>query len=78
MASKVKGDLRKKLLQKFSHNPVQLAKQGQTGRKVSVMMNAVDEVDSYYSSYMPTSHSSDHHPTDGADCDLLPNIRVTS
>ena len=53
MASKVKGDLRKKLLQKFSHNPVQLAQQGQTGRKVSVMMDAVDEVDSYYSSYMP-------------------------
>ena len=53
MASKVKGDLRKNLLHKFTHDPVQLAQQGQTGRKVSVMMDAVDEVDSYYSSYMP-------------------------
>ena len=53
MASKVKGDLRKNLLHKFTHNPVQLAQQGQTGRKVSVMMDAVDEVDSYFSSYMP-------------------------
>ncbi len=53
MASRVKGDLRKNLLHKFTHNPVQLAQQGQTGRKVSVMMDAVDEVDNYFSSYMP-------------------------
>ena len=53
MASKVKGDLRKILLHKFSQNPVQSAQQGQSGRKVSVMMDAVDEIDSYFSSYIP-------------------------
>ncbi|WP_050182637.1 thiol reductant ABC exporter subunit CydD [Domibacillus robiginosus] len=53
MASKVKGDLRKLLLRKFSNNPMQSALQGQSGKKVSVMMDAVDEIDSYFSSYIP-------------------------
>ena len=73
MASKVKGDLRKNLLHKFTHNPVQLAQQGQTGRKVSVMMDAVDEVDSYFSSYMPQviqATSSNY----GTDCYFYPTL----
>jgi len=53
MASKVKGDLRKSLLNKFSGNPMQASIQGQSGQKVSVMMDAVDEIDSYFSSYIP-------------------------
>ncbi|WP_068676552.1 thiol reductant ABC exporter subunit CydD [Oceanobacillus sp. Castelsardo] len=53
MASKVKRDLRNSLLHKFSTNPVQTSIQGQSGRKVSVMMDVVDEVDSYFSSYIP-------------------------
>lgn len=53
MASKVKGDLRKSLLNKFSKDPMQASLQGQSGQKVSVMMDAVDEIDSYFSSYIP-------------------------
>lgn len=53
MASKVKSDLRKSLLNKFSRNPMQASLQGQSGQKVSVMMDAVDEIDSYFSSYIP-------------------------
>jgi ATP-binding cassette, subfamily C, bacterial CydD len=53
MASKVKRDLRNSLLHKFSTNPVQTSIQGQSGQKVSVMMDVVDEVDSYFSSYIP-------------------------
>ncbi|MBU8792106.1 thiol reductant ABC exporter subunit CydD [Oceanobacillus caeni] len=53
MASKVKRDLRNSLLHKFSTNPVQTSIQGQSGQKVSVMMDVVDEVDSYFSNYIP-------------------------
>ncbi|MEK4801435.1 thiol reductant ABC exporter subunit CydD [Oceanobacillus sp. FSL K6-0118] len=53
MASKVKRDLRNSLLHKYSTNPVQTSIQGQSGQKVSVMMEVVDEVDSYFSSYIP-------------------------
>ncbi|MEC5423817.1 thiol reductant ABC exporter subunit CydD [Virgibacillus sp. C22-A2] len=53
LASKVKGNLRKSLLNKFSRNPMQASIQGQSGQKVSVMMDAVDEIDSYFSSYIP-------------------------
>lgn len=53
MASKVKRDLRNSLLHKFSTNPVQTSIQGQSGQKVSVMMDVVDEIDSYFSSYIP-------------------------
>ncbi|MHA6251695.1 thiol reductant ABC exporter subunit CydD [Oceanobacillus sp. CAU 1775] len=53
MATKVKSDLRNALLNKFSRNPMQASLQGQSGRKVSVIMDAVDEVDSYFSDYIP-------------------------
>ncbi|GAA0289669.1 ATP-binding cassette subfamily C protein CydD [Gracilibacillus halotolerans] len=53
MASTVKRTLRNQLLHRFSRNPIQSSIQGQSGQKVSVMMDAVDEVDSYYSSYIP-------------------------
>jgi len=53
MASKVKGDLRKLLVKKFSNDPMQGSLKGQSGQKVSVLMDAVDEVDSYFSSYIP-------------------------
>ncbi|WP_096270010.1 thiol reductant ABC exporter subunit CydD [Paucisalibacillus globulus] len=53
MASKVKRDLRNILLHKFFASPVQLSIQGQSGKKVSVVMDVVDEVDSYFSSYIP-------------------------
>nr|WP_144929088.1 thiol reductant ABC exporter subunit CydD [Paenibacillus bovis] len=53
MAAKVKGDLRKSLLQRYSRNPLQASLRGQSGQKVSVLMDTVDEIDSYFSSYMP-------------------------
>ncbi|AXI08595.1 thiol reductant ABC exporter subunit CydD [Oceanobacillus zhaokaii] len=53
MASKVKWNLRRSLLHKFSKNPMQASLQGQSGQKVSVMMDTVDEIDSYFSNYIP-------------------------
>lgn len=53
MAAKAKGYFRKSLLNKYARNPVQASLQGQSGKKVSVMMDAVDEIDSYFSQYIP-------------------------
>ncbi|AJD89938.1 ABC transporter ATP-binding protein [Jeotgalibacillus malaysiensis] len=53
LAAKVKQTIREKLLEKYAGNPVQASLQGQSGRKVSVLMDAVDEVDSYFSKYIP-------------------------
>ncbi|OLN22172.1 thiol reductant ABC exporter subunit CydD [Domibacillus antri] len=53
MASNVKRNVRRMLLEKYTKNPVQAAIHGQSGGKVSVMMDAVDEMDSYYSKYIP-------------------------
>lgn len=53
LAAKVKKELRASLLKKLSKSPIQAALQGQSGQKVSVMMDAVDEVDSYFSKYVP-------------------------
>lgn len=53
MAAKVKGDFRESLLNKYSRNPMQASLRGQSGQKVSVMMDAVDGIDSYFSQYIP-------------------------
>lgn len=53
LAATVKQDLRKKLLNKYARTNMQAAMYGQSGEKVSVMMDTVDEVDDYYSSYIP-------------------------
>ncbi|WP_201715324.1 thiol reductant ABC exporter subunit CydD [Rossellomorea arthrocnemi] len=53
IASKVKEDLRKRLLIKWAKNPLQASIQGQSGQKVSTMMDAVDGMDGYYSQYIP-------------------------
>jgi ATP-binding cassette subfamily C protein CydD len=53
LAAKVKRDFRVALLQKFSRSPVQASLKGQSGQKVSVMMDAVDEIDPYFSRYVP-------------------------
>ncbi|ARI79046.1 thiol reductant ABC exporter subunit CydD [Halobacillus mangrovi] len=53
MASRSKSHLRKTVIGKFSRNPLQVSLSGQSGRKVSVLMDAVDEVDGYFSSYIP-------------------------
>ncbi|MGP4062819.1 thiol reductant ABC exporter subunit CydD [Halobacillus sp. H74] len=53
MATKAKRHYRRLVIRKFSRNPVQSSLQGQSGRKVSVLMDAVDEIDGYFSSYIP-------------------------
>lgn len=53
MAAKAKRDFRKELLGKYASNPVQASLQGQSGKKVSMMMDVVDEVDGYFSKYVP-------------------------
>jgi ATP-binding cassette, subfamily C, bacterial CydD len=53
LASKVKAKVRGSLLMKYARNPIQASLSGQTGRKVSMVMDTVDEIDSYFSSYIP-------------------------
>lgn len=53
IASNVKGETRKKLLKKYVANSVQLAEKGQTGEKVSMLLDGVDEMDSFYSQFIP-------------------------
>ncbi|WBL17202.1 thiol reductant ABC exporter subunit CydD [Sutcliffiella sp. NC1] len=53
MASVVKSDFRKKLLQAYSGQSLLTSYKGQSGKKVSVMLDTVDEIDSFYSSYVP-------------------------
>ncbi|NMH67490.1 thiol reductant ABC exporter subunit CydD [Bacillus sp. RO3] len=53
MSSKVRTELRKRLLTKWANNPLQASLRGQSGQKVSTMMDAVDGLDGYYSQYIP-------------------------
>ena len=53
MAAHAKKQFRERIINKFSRNPVQASLQGQSGRKVSVLMDSVDEVDGYFSQYVP-------------------------
>lgn len=53
MATKVKNKLRNTLLHKFSAHPIQSSVEGQSGHKVSVLVDVVDEVDDYFSNYIP-------------------------
>lgn len=53
MAAKVKRELRDAIVRQYSLNPVQRTIQGQTGQKISALVDVVDEVDSYFSRYIP-------------------------
>ncbi|WP_226035183.1 thiol reductant ABC exporter subunit CydD [Aquibacillus saliphilus] len=53
IASDVKRDVRKRLITKYAQQPVQLAEKGQTGKKVSMLLDGVDEMDSFYSQFIP-------------------------
>ena len=53
MGVHAKRYFRKKILQKFSNNPMQASLDAQSGKKTSLLMDAVDEVDSYFSGYIP-------------------------
>ncbi|MCF3941969.1 thiol reductant ABC exporter subunit CydD [Oceanobacillus alkalisoli] len=53
LAALVKSGLRSQLLRKYSKTNMQTAMYGRSGEKVSVIMDTVDEIDDYYSSYIP-------------------------
>lgn len=53
MAAKGKSTFRQALFHHFTTNAIQDSIRGQAGRKVSVMMDSVDEVDGYFSEYIP-------------------------
>ncbi|QKS70387.1 thiol reductant ABC exporter subunit CydD [Paenalkalicoccus suaedae] len=53
MARKAKRSLREQLVQKYTKNPLQASLKGQSGSKVSVLLDSVDEVDPYFSQYYP-------------------------
>ncbi|WP_046174272.1 thiol reductant ABC exporter subunit CydD [Domibacillus indicus] len=53
MSSNVKRRIRAALLEKWTKNPVQTAIQGQSGSKITVLMEAVDGLESYFREYMP-------------------------
>ncbi|TWT24699.1 thiol reductant ABC exporter subunit CydD [Planomicrobium sp. CPCC 101110] len=53
LAAEIKSELRKRLIRSFAANPLQAAAQGQSGKKVSLLMDSVDEVDGFFSKYMP-------------------------
>ncbi len=48
-----KAEFRQSLLHQYKITPVQASITGQSGGKVSILMDAVDEVESYFSSYIP-------------------------
>lgn len=53
MATKVKQDYRQKILQTYKDQSLLTSYSGQAGQKVSVLMDAVDELDGYFSKYVP-------------------------
>ncbi|MCR8656603.1 thiol reductant ABC exporter subunit CydD [Paenibacillus endoradicis] len=53
MATRAKSNLRAKVLQNLTHSSILPTLDGQTGGKVSIALDAVDESDSYFSQYMP-------------------------
>lgn len=53
LAADVKSEFRSTLIKSFASNPLQSAAQGQSGQKVSLLMDAVDEVDGFFSKYIP-------------------------
>ena len=53
LSAKAKQSLRHQLMDRYATNPMESSLSGQSGRKVSVFMDAVDEVDAYFSQYWP-------------------------
>ncbi|WP_070329150.1 thiol reductant ABC exporter subunit CydD [Exiguobacterium aurantiacum] len=53
LSERAKRTLRRQLLDRYTSNPIETSLSGQSGKKVSVYMDAVDEVDAYFSQYWP-------------------------
>ncbi|ANU26508.1 thiol reductant ABC exporter subunit CydD [Planococcus versutus] len=53
LAADVKSEFQNNLIQTFASNPLLTAAQGQSGQKVSLLLDSVDEVDGFFSKYIP-------------------------
>ncbi|MCA1024240.1 thiol reductant ABC exporter subunit CydD [Halobacillus litoralis] len=53
LASRAKAHYRRRLIEKLSRQSVSASVTGQSGQKVSVLMDSVDELDGYFSRYIP-------------------------
>ncbi|AST94331.1 thiol reductant ABC exporter subunit CydD [Sutcliffiella cohnii] len=53
MASKVKREFRQSLITKYTNNPIQTSIKGQSGKRVTLITDVVDEIDPYFSKYYP-------------------------
>lgn len=53
LSEKAKQSLRHQLIERYTSTPIETSLSGQSGKKVSVFMDAVDEVDAYFSQYWP-------------------------
>ncbi|MBU8906201.1 thiol reductant ABC exporter subunit CydD [Desertibacillus haloalkaliphilus] len=53
MGEKAKAEFRRMLLHHYIKNPLQALMKGQSGNRVSMVIDAVDEIEPYYSKYYP-------------------------
>ncbi|MGB6407821.1 MAG: thiol reductant ABC exporter subunit CydD [Planococcus donghaensis] len=53
LAADVKNEFRNTLIESYARNPLLAATQGQSGQKVSLLMDSVDEIDGFFSKYIP-------------------------
>ncbi|WP_422122129.1 thiol reductant ABC exporter subunit CydD [Planococcus sp. X10-3] len=53
MAAAIKQQLRMKLIRSFAEDPLLSSAESHSGRKVSLLMDAVDETDGFFSKYIP-------------------------
>ncbi len=53
MAVVAKREIRNNLMAHYRKYPVQALRQGQAGKKVSILLDCVDEIDPYFSTYYP-------------------------
>src|SRR5690606_23771358 len=53
MAAAVKKQLRLKLVKSFTEDPLLSATDSHSGKKVSLLLDAVDETDGFFSKYIP-------------------------
>ncbi|MDL4842608.1 thiol reductant ABC exporter subunit CydD [Aquibacillus rhizosphaerae] len=53
MASKAKNHFRKSLITQYTNNPIQTSIKGQSGKRVTLVTDVVDEIDPYFSKYYP-------------------------
>lgn len=53
LSTNVKKRVRQSLLKKWQQDPLQISVKGQTGRKVTMLIEMIDQLESYYRDYVP-------------------------